>query len=1363
MRKIQSYNIKGMRQDNLIGTGYSTQYASEIKNMRITTVGDQTTAVWQTEKGSTNETIYWHDNDNRFENYPFYAVGQAVIDDKWVLFGYTEENTKTDYIIYLHYIGDKLYCKVVYESYSALLDFNTEHPLETIVYYENEKIQKVYFICDNHQPRMVNIVSENIQADNNTQFDFVREFNTGIIGNVYKIQNSNGSFKAGTMQYAVTYFNKYGQETNIVWLSGMYYPTIGDRALSAEEVSSDAFKITIDNIDTVHGFEYLRLYSIYTSVDGGTPVVRIVDEKSIKNVQPYNASDIFHSAMSTVSFIDTNTTGAEIDYTILNYLGGHEIIAETFDQKDNTLFLGNIKLKEMSASQLGALEGSVTFVNADSVIPICKSANGFYAYESQLNGYGSREIKSFKYKEHYWFGVQFMTNKGSWSDVLPVTTNAFTNNTQPQYANNIDGFEYAVYPVNAQYTISTDMVNKAIDSGFVAARLVCAYPNNANRNVLAQGVLCPTIYNVKQRNLNAPYAMSSWFYRPVTKYDTSISWNESTPNVSTFYNCHNVIWRNNDVLPDNSCGNAEIQSTTPYTTTDDNYKYKVDWNILTFHSPDIQYDETLHTMPLDDNYSLYIVGKVSIDSYYSKYYLDADSPKVQWDGFRGSGFSDEANGKKINQIDTYHGYGSINLSAAKFDDGNVYYDDEESERTKKISKYTIGYKMYPFQRDTANNYVKDYTLEENDVSITQTTKINQKIFATTRYSIANTSITEHKIDISHSYLFNQDANIPIRLDNGNIYMGSMDSYVTLPKDSVLINSNSKFNGLYMIRQYNGSYIKSGNSDYVCSVDPVQMTYKSTPHIVVELSSFINNESFLNPQDSDLGDTPFLWLAELRRKNNISNVDTDELVYVPCGETFDLQQNTAVTLVGTEGDTYVQRYDNVKTLPYRTTDVNQIVDIMSFMCETRINLDGRYDRNRGITDCTIVSNSNFGLVNTSYTQNKKMFNYNQLIDKDTESLDNFTNQFTWTKTKVAGEDVDTWTNITLANVADADGSIGEITKIISQGNNLYLFQEHGVAQIGYNERTAVSVEDGVPLELANSGKFSGLSYISKVVGCQNKWSICKNTSDIIFIDDTRREITSIGSEGKSITTVGGFVSFMINELSGADNKWTPKNAGNFVTYYDKTTKDTYFMNANNCLAYNENVGLFTSFYDYTNVRYIANINDKCMMLVNGKNNPVYTARTSEQYGVYTEDVVKPYWMTVVCDGTGLQEGSYFTSDKIFDIVEVSGDTFNIEDSTPRAGINNELFNKIASYNGYQVYNEFELNNFSTEYPWVAQRKFNNWRYIIPRASYLDDNNDVYASTDRMRGRFAYIKLIQDDSSRERLRSLIHNINISYTVK
>nr|DAI45451.1 MAG TPA: stabilization protein [Bacteriophage sp.] len=60
-----------------------------------------------------------------------------------------------------------------------------------------------------------------------------------------------------------------------------------------------------------------------------------------------------------------------------------------------------------------------------------------------------------------------------------------------------------------------------------------------------------------------------------------------------------------------------------------------------------------------------------------------------------------------------------------------------------------------------------------------------------------------------------------------------------------------------------------------------------------------------------------------------------------------------------------------------------------MLETRINIDGRYDRNRGQSDNTNMSPINFNLLNPVYSQRDNFFSY-FMLDDDYYRLNQFPN-------------------------------------------------------------------------------------------------------------------------------------------------------------------------------------------------------------------------------------------------------------------------------------------------------------------------------------------------------------------------------------
>jgi hypothetical protein len=107
-----------------------------------------------------------------------------------------------------------------------------------------------------------------------------------------------------------------------------------------------------------------------------------------------------------------------------------------------------------------------------------------------------------------------------------------------------------------------------------------------------------------------------------------------------------------------------------------------------------------------------------------------------------------------------------------------------------------------------------------------------------------------------------------------------------------------------------------------------------------------------PSTSDSDYTNTLPVVELCRSYNAKTMfggtSTDALranVWLPAGKTLSLFDSSN-TLEFEWGDTWFSRYDCLKTYPFTAEDPNRVVEIGSFLLETRINIDGRYDRNRG---------------------------------------------------------------------------------------------------------------------------------------------------------------------------------------------------------------------------------------------------------------------------------------------------------------------------------------------------------------------------------------------------------------------------------
>lgn len=589
---------------------------------------------------------------------------------------------------------------------------------------------------------------------------------------------------------------------------------------------------------------------------------------------------------------------------------------------------------------------------------------------------------------------------------------------------------------------------------------------------------------------------------------------------------------------------------------------------------------------------------------------------------------------------------------------------------------------------------------------------------------------------------------------------------------------------------------------VTSKDPIRIKYKETPHAIISFGSknnstvklprmSINHKSeidrvgedavtrrlfwntknnsytkdfiwtkyineyanYMNP--TDIGTNYFFYnanpsindyyyLADLCVQDpdtspyELSNGNKDiisQYSFIPAGETINLTGET-ISLRGNHGDTYYQRWDCLKTFPYSTDDKNQYIDITSFFVESRINLDGRYDKQRGLKYNLGVLNTNFNLINKSYTQRNNFFNYKQIED---EGVVNFPNQIIISKTKVLGEDVDSWTNVTLASVFDLDGDKGKLNAIRKINNDLYCFQDSGISRLLYNSRVQINTSDGVPIEIANSAKLQDKQYLSDSIGCQNKWAIKSTPQGIYFVDTYNGELYRINDKGITPISQNKFKNYFTKLSSNvwSPSLWNYENSNNFIDSikleYDSTTYDLYIVSRDTALAYNELLGEFTSFYDYGSTLYWVNLNDKSLQI---NKDGIYEAYKGE-YGLCYNHYTSANIEFIV--------NSEFDLDKIFETVELT--------TSDTAKINNWKADYYP-FDTLEVSNEYQRGKNEASSTNV-KKKFRTWRWQIPRNNKKNEDG-IITNRDRIRNMWAKIRLSKNYNS----PLSIYDINVAY---
>lgn len=560
-----------------------------------------------------------------------------------------------------------------------------------------------------------------------------------------------------------------------------------------------------------------------------------------------------------------------------------------------------------------------------------------------------------------------------------------------------------------------------------------------------------------------------------------------------------------------------------------------------------------------------------------------------------------------------------------------------------------------------------------------------------------------------------------------------------------------------------TYIGKYNKNYVTNRESVLMRYRSTPHMVMStdgVSIYQTNQI--------VGALP---LAEIRKLYNplthFGGFNPDTLqanVWLPAGEPINIDDLlSGRTLDFIYGDTWYQRFDCLKTYPYSYEDPNQIVEIGSFMVETRVNIDGRYDKNRGLVSNVYIGPTNFNLYNPVYNQQNNFFTY-KIIDERFTQSDRFTNQITWSLEKHPASEIDVWTQTTLASTHNLNGTCGEIRYLNTWNGNIFCFQDTGISNILFNSRVQIPVSDGVPVEITNGYKVDGERYISDTMGSINKYTITPTPRGIYFIDTNSKILNIIGSQGIQPISTAKNMQIWFNGLT--PEKWT---ASNYTTksFYDSYNEDLYICTPDKALCFSERLDQFTSFMSYGEADAIFNACKNVYALHTedvGYSAQVHypTVRLYKMFAGtpnrYFEEDFQPFYITFISNGLGEQR-DLTLMDKTFTNVHIQSDRWNgkyeslatEERGTEDVIVNKPPFDYIRVQDEYQDTGSVYLNRSICK-PDNLKSKFRMWNAVIPR--------DKDRKLDRIRNPWCKIKLTSNEPDGCRVN--LHNIAVDFLI-
>ena len=849
MIKEKTHVFQGMKRDNH-QIRQEDKFLWNAHNIRLTNRDDSTLLSITNEKGTLDSKISFEGD----------YVGHCILNKYLIIFTATIDDkgkTTRDIIYRVEDDYGLLISKILYEDTDGALNLSPKNPIEAIGYHENDLIQKVYWVDGRNQPRVINIAkpelripskyidniknfsgiggfSENEEANTYMEnsypvglytassFDFIRELALEENISVWRNEGS-GIFSPGTIQYAFSYYNRYEQESNIFYVTPLMYISPKDRGGNPKETVSNVFNIQIENIDK---FEYIRVYSIHrTSIDA-VPTVKVVSDVPTN----YKDNDI-------ITITDNGTLGYTIDHKQLLYIGGKSIIANTIEQKDNTLFFGNITLQNnkdfseyLKNEDYPKFKKKVLGSIQDPVI------NGiFYNYENPL--YKGMSA-GFKYDEYYRCGVQVQTKDGNWSEPIYLDDKKLCTE-HPMSGNIVSQF------------VEFNDVDRLIEAGIKRIRACVVFPRTFERSVICQGILNPTVYNVYSRSNSSTYAQSSWFFRPATKLNPI---NEDVPHGSQ------IEFRHNKPLYSNDKRGSEVQSMVYSGDIDvskikpSEYKqyYFVDENIVTFNSPDLEFDPQLQNIDWSDT-ELRIIGTVQLGAIYGDIDVQTSTDYAVPSSLNttGLGFHHSIIGYKTGVNDTITGVNNtINgglISGLFYKTGLIKKDTYDVDN----SAYFM---VYPWHKSgSIGNDVNRSDGSAKSAVLSKKIISNLKFFNACKPFLEGT-VFNYKITTPKLFNSSELSLLKIQpnyLNSSIYYLGNIDTLVTPSGEYDMYINGASFENIGQTNKISESTYK--DTCIIKTSDPIRIKYKSSPHLVFSLKG-TDNEVRLLPVNSRLQDT-----------------------------------------------------------------------------------------------------------------------------------------------------------------------------------------------------------------------------------------------------------------------------------------------------------------------------------------------------------------------------------------------------------------------------------------------------------------------------------------------------------------------------
>jgi hypothetical protein len=1358
----QSY--KGMVKD-LTKSKFPNSYYFDAKNIKITATNSQSTFSITNEKGNSfildipivtinkfNKTILYNNNVLNYVNEEINSLITNLTNVQsskiQLIVGYT--TARNSIILFttdeggfdcIWKINDSTF--EVELLYIRNLGFNTLNPIQAISNYENEIIDKIYWVDGKNQMRFLNIHN----SIENGDYENLIDLNVNIIQitgtyNVSQPTISNvvygGTHTSGVIQYAYNLYKVNSSQTKLSPLSELVAldKGIGLGGGDVNEVLGSTPIVSINDIDT--NYNNIKLYSIkYTSYNQ-LPQISLILDKPITGV-------------NNITYYDDGNVIQDISLEEFSFLGSDIVIPKHINTKSNIMFLANYKERNFDInttndetsidlraysfssntistpvynsliSTAGVISSEepellITSSTINTGLPIIDYKHStinknydFYNKQFNSNIFGG-EGAYLKYKikrnrvgvdgftindstgkflkdnEVYRLAIQFYNNYGQeslpkWIADFKVIVDDFRSNLNGYYASVEIEFKALFYDWLSDNNNFLD-----IDGNFdeslkpVGYKLLRAERNIGDRTILCQGLLNGMLSQVAGDNTGSDTIDAAL----ITRANSGLK-------------IPSMMRRFDEFL-------APMWRSKKYFRVDRFTEYHPNWTSSGGVSGVI--GDSRNEVFKDSN-----AGDWTQGTYQFTQLIQMFSPEITFNILQNINSSNlkVIGGLNNNYNSSWNQVRNIATKTVEHEAKtyNAIYPHDVKSLTPGNFNLITGEK---------NNLQFHGFFGHNDPDKMDFVQVNRE-YTDTFYKAINSNLDFDVYGVPEISELGQGR----KLYNNNSDLAYSNSLEPLADDQILTSVNSW-------GAKNITFALGGNSTLTKDRISTEQIYSMTG--IADRGIGLLGEFRIN---RDL-----IYVGNIYGGNSYESKRRTE--YVEVGD-YNLIDNSIYNCIHI-GDTFVNNFKFTKLVKTETEiysrNASQVTEIVNFKVETTVDLKNRNDLSLTQWDNRFQPrNEEYQKYNKVYSQDSNLL-LSRDVDYKFKKVNGFDTNIIATKVKVPGEIIDSWTDLQPNNVMTLDGKYGPINILHKFKDELYTLQDNALAYLSIQPRVQVQGSDGISVELGTGTILSEYKYLSTESGTLNKWSVVNSPSMFYYYDTLNNSINVFKGQPQGLSDSKGLHIWFTNNISleeikinnpllklGVSSGYDYINNDMFMTFH-QTNKEPF------TISFNEAIDQFISYHDYFPSMYISRGDN--FITTHPDINKIYQQNNGEYNNFYGETFKSTVTLMINPEAD---------MDTVFDNIMFKSEVYINDIDQPE-----QTLTALRLYNEYQDSGIIPLELGRNK---NLRRKFRDWNAILPR------NN---GTRERIRNPWVYLTLEFDNTTNKKL--ILHDIVVSYSV-